>query len=329
MLLPENFNRHYIEKKIQKNILKNKKSSLQVQMQSRSFMTKCLLKIRAFCTTSCSGSFTVEAALVLPIMLVVMCGFLYFLVVLHMQTALYESLIDQARKVSRYAFTYEEILNLSPLEEGQMKQEMEPELTDVLYHGFSSIYALEQIKNEVGRDKLEQSCIKDGADGMSLLSDSLIQNNRMVDMVLRYRVRIPYLPGEVCNLFCVQRVRIRTFTGFMPEQNRKGEVTEKMVYITKTGTVYHTNKFCTHLNLSVREVNSTNLETMRNNNGGKYYACELCQENMEKPELVYLTIHGNRYHSTLDCQGLKRSFQAVPISQVGDRKLCSRCQKQE
>lgn len=331
MLLTEGLNRYHIKKYIQKYTSKNKKSSLQVQMQGRRFIMKCLLPLRAFCTTSCSGSFTVEAALVLPIMLFVLCGFIYFLVVLNMQTALYEELIDSARKVSRYAFTYEEILNMSPAEEGEIKQSMEPELTDVLYHGFSSVYALEQIKNGVGKEWLNQSCIKDGADGLSLLSDSLIDNNQMVDMVLRYRVNIPYLPGEICNLLCVQRVRIRTFTGFMPEQGQDGDGdnTEETVYITETGTVYHTNKFCTHLNLSVRAVDSANLDTMRNNNGGKYYACELCPENMGNPGTVYLTIHGDRYHSTLECQGLKRSFQAVPISEVGDRRLCSRCQKQQ
>ena len=332
MLLAEIHSQYHIKKQTNFfSIYKNKNISLQVQMRRQRMMVKCLSLLRAFCTTSCSGSFTVEAALVLPIMLFVLCGFVYFLVILNMQTALYEELLDNARKVSRYAFTYEEILHMSPSEEGEIKQSMEPELTDVLYHGFSSVYALEQIKSGVGREWLNQSCIRDGADGLSLLSDSLIDNNQMVDMVLRYRVSIPYLPGNVFDLLCVQRVRIRTFTGFMPADGEAGdgEETEEMVYVTETGTVYHTNKFCTHLNLSVRAVDSDNLATMRNNNGGKYYACELCPEKIGSPGTVYLTIHGDRYHSTLDCQGLKRSFQAIPISEVGDKKLCSRCQKQQ
>lgn len=312
-----------------KKIKKEDKCSLQVQIHSR---RRIELKkwLRASCPASCMASFTVEAAFILPIIVFVLCGFLYFLVILNMQIALYEELSESARKTARYAFTYEEILHMAPSEEEQIKREMEPGLTDMLYHGFSSAYALGQIKKGIGKDWLDQSCIRNGADGLSLLSDSLISNNQMVDMVLRYYVDIPILPGKWFGLFCVQRVHIRTFTGFMPQQDKESlEDAEKLVYITETGTVYHTNRYCTHLNLSVKRTDSANLETIRNSNGGKYYACELCGGIPDDSGTVVLTVHGDRYHSSTECQGLKRSWKAVPLSEVGDRKLCTRCQKQE
>ncbi len=311
-------------------VQKNKKCSLQVHnKKSRSVKEKGWLK--ASCPASCLASFTVEAALVLPAMLFVLCAFLYFLIILNMQVALHEELTNQARKASRYAFTYEEVLHMSPSQEQEYKKGQEPGLTDVLFHGFSSAYALGQIKTEVGREWLDRSCISGGAEGLSLLSDSLISDNRMVDMVLRYQVKIPYLPGDIFSLLCVQRVRIRTFTGFMPpgEEGEGEEEAEELVYITETGSVYHTSKYCTHLNLSIQAADYANLASMRNSNGGKYYACERCGGVSEDSNLVYVTTYGDRYHGSTDCQGLKRSFQEIPISKVEGRRQCKKCQKQE
>lgn len=311
-----------------KNIAKPKiKSSLQVQKYICR-ANECKKGIRAFCPASCSAGFTVEAAFVLPIVLFAFCAFLYFMVIFNLQVILQEELTESARDVARYAFTYEEILSMSPAEEKELKDNLEPELTDMLYHGFSSAYALEHIKEGIGREWLDNSCIKGGADGLFLISDSLLDNNQMVDMVLRYRVEIPYLPGDFFELLCVQRVRIRAFTGFMPIAEEE-ESTEELVYITETGAVYHTNKYCTHLNLSIRAVESQTLATLRNNNGGKYYACELCNGVPEASGIVYLTVHGDRYHGRADCQGLKRTWMAIPLSQVGERRQCTRCQQQK
>ncbi len=307
---------------------KTRSSSLQVQNCKR-FAAAIIKKLRAFCPASCEGGFTVEAAFVLPMVLFTFCAFLYFLVILNMQVILYESLSENARDMARYAFAYEEILHMTPTEESELKDNMEPELSDVLFHGFSSAYALEQIKQSVGEQWLNESCIQGGASGLTMLSDSLLDNNEMVDMVLRYRVNIPYLPGDMFDFLCVQRVRIRAFTGFMPSGDNAAQEKEQMVYVTETGTVYHTNKYCTHLNLSIKAVSTVNITTLRNNNGGKYYACELCGGTPENGDTVYLTRHGDRYHGNTDCPGLKRTWTEIPLSEVGERSLCTRCQKQQ
>lgn len=309
------------------NSIRKIKSSLQVQ-KSICRANECEKKIRAFCPASCPAGFTVEAALVLPVVLFVFCAFLYFMVIFNMQVILQQELTENARDIARYTFVYEEILTMAPSQEKELKDGLEPELTDVLYHGFSAAYALEQIKEGTGREWLDNSCIKRGADGLSLLSDSLLDNSQMVDMVLRYQVEIPYLPGDFFELLCVQRVRIRAFTGFMPGKQEE-ESEQELVYITETGMVYHTNKYCTHLNLSIKAVDSRNIATLRNNNGGKYYACELCNGTPEASGIVYLTVHGDRYHGSTDCQGLKRTWKAIPLSQVGERRECTRCQQKK
>lgn len=40
---------------------------------------------------------------------------------------------------------------------------------------------------------------------------------------------------------------------------------------------------------------------------------------------LYITETGNKYHSSLDCSGLKRHIDAVPITEVGGMGACSKC----
>ena len=79
---------------------------------------------------------------------------------------------------------------------------------------------------------------------------------------------------------------------------------------------------CSHIHLSIHSVEKTQLGAMRNENGEKYHPCEECGGGTGN---VYITDTGNRYHSSLECSGLKRSIVKVPVTQVKDRRPCSRC----
>ena len=48
-------------------------------------------------------------------------------------------------------------------------------------------------------------------------------------------------------------------------------------------------------------------------------------------QTVYITAHGKKYHTSADCPSLKRSqhVEAVTFDKVGDRTLCSLCQKRD
>lgn len=313
---------------------KIKRYSLQVQMPDNSAvesMIKNFERVRAsFCVPlikKCyNGSLTVEAALVLPAVLFVLIGFIYFMVIMNLQTELYKALIESGRNMARYAFAYEEVLHLPPSQEQSVKEGSEPGFSDFLYHGFSSAYALEMIKERVGRDWLDRSCIRGGSNGLSMLSDGLLANNDYVDLVLRYDVEIPYLPEKWFRLFCVQRVKIRTWTGFAGSGMELGQQEEQVVFITKTGEVYHKNKNCTYLNRSIKTVDVTALETIRNGSGAKYYPCEKClKENTGGLRQVYLTTYGDRYHDTLECSAIKRDLITIPITETGDRHACKKC----
>jgi len=101
-----------------------------------------------------------------------------------------------------------------------------------------------------------------------------------IDIILSYTVKIPVPFFSLREMPFLQRVRIRGFTGLTPEihvennvDNKEEEDNDKTdVYITETGSVYHLTKECSHLRLSIEEVDYNNMDNLRNDGGGKYYA---------------------------------------------------------
>ena len=70
-------------------------------------------------------------------------------------------------------------------------------------------------------------------------------------------------------------------------------------------------------------VQGKEISGLRNESGGRYYACEHCGGKGGGP--AYITDYGDRYHSSLSCSGLKRTVYAVPLSEVIGKGACSKC----
>jgi len=129
---------------------------------------------------------------------------------------------------------------------------------------------------------------------------------------------VGYRSFTLCN-----RARTRAWTGYDNAGEAADGSEEQLVYITPDGEVYHTTKNCTYLKLSIRAVDRTSLDELRNKSGGIYYACDKCGGS--EKDTVYITDYGERWHSTLNCSGLKRTINLVPISQAQGRRPCSKC----
>lgn len=99
---------------------------------------------------------------------------------------------------------------------------------------------------------------------------------------------------------------------------------ESYVYITESGTVYHRNRGCSYLNPSIRQVRTSEIETLRNMGGAIYYACPLCDA-FQAGEMCYITDYGTGFHTSVGCSGLKRTIYEVKMSEVGGRGACSKC----
>ncbi len=119
----------------------------------------------------------------------------------------------------------------------------------------------------------------------------------------------------------------RAWTGRSSDDSKeKGEEEAAVyVYVTESGTVYHTSSSCTHIKLSISSVSSSSVEGLRNSSGGKYKACEKCVGSSAAADTVYITSYGDRYHNSSACSGLKRTVKMVDLSTLSDMKECSRC----
>lgn len=280
-----------------------------------------------FASQRVSGSLTVEAAFVMPMVIFLVAAFSYLMMVMGLQIKLQEALDMAGRRLARYAYVYEQIGQFASETEQEVVQK-EPGVKELVQYGLNSAYAWKLVREYAGEDWLDRYCIVNGENGVWIAGGDMLSEDDVINLVLHYTVKIPYLPGEGMGIHLVSRCRIKAWTGFEKHIEHSGENTEEeMVYITETGKVYHTNTNCTHLKLSIDEVALYNLEYMRNQNGGKYYACEHCSRNgvAGGTGKVFITRTGDRYHCDLKCSGLKRTMTEIPISQVGDRSKCKRC----
>ena len=100
---------------------------------------------------------------------------------------------------------------------------------------------------------------------------------------------------------------------------------EKMVYVTETGTVYHKKAGCRYLKVSINQISGSSLAHARNDSGQKYSPCESCSRNQKPSGVVYVTSSGNRYHNVASCSGLKRTVKLVKESELSGMHACSSC----
>ena len=62
----------------------------------------------------------------------------------------------------------------------------------------------------------------------------------------------------------------------------------------------------------------------RNQDGREYSECDRCFD--EYAVTFYITDYGELAHCSLTCSSLKRTIELVPLSEVGDRGLCQKCE---
>lgn len=162
---------------------------------------------------------------------------------------------------------------------------------------------------------------------LSLAESDMSGENEEIKITATYYMRVPFV--GFLNLRCRfrQTVHTRAFVGVDDRSIQNKE--ECNVYIAPTGSVYHKNKDCTYLKLTISEYLYEDVAALRNTSGEKYKPCEVCCSNhiVQKNELVVITNYGDRYHITRGCSGIKRSISEISIKDVGNRSPCSKCGK--
>ena len=243
-----------------------------------------------------NGSITIEAALAVPIFFLAVVSLLYLMEIMAIRTSVRCGLQYAGKIAAGEAYIVTAVMP-SQLEK------------DVIH--------------AIGADRLERSIILGGCNGIRCDESRVSLRTGIGKLTASYQIRLPVLLFKVPPIEYREEIRIKVWSGYEKEDFLTDD--EETVYITETGLVYHRDYHCTHLELSIRMVSSAELESLRNNSGGRYYPCGQCVRLGKNG--VYITNTGDRYHSSLSCSGLKRTIYAVPVSEAVGRRACSRCGK--
>ncbi len=264
-------------------------------------------------SVSFQGSLTVEAAIVLPLFLFAMMGFIMLVEAVRFSGNMQTSLHQAARKLTNYSYAAKYM----------------PDNSGVGGEALGRLVSITAGKSmtldDIGRDYVEDSPVENGCSGVSFIHSSVMGPDQMIDLTAVYKIRadLPILGSPSFKV--VDRARIRAFTGYDNAHGGDRDTEEEMVYVAEYGRVYHKNRNCSHLALVIRETNSANVGTERNNAGGKYYPCEYCgRKNVPDTEELYIAEDGDRWHTSITCPGLKRTIHVVPLSEAG-LPPCSDC----
>lgn len=244
------------------------------------------------------GSYTLEAAIIMPVLATFFALCLFFFRVIQLQLVVQNALETTARELSVYASQNREI-------------------SEAEYFVLAKGMVMAKIEDT---ENVEQY-VMGGALGISLIESGF--SNQGVLLKATYKVDFPV--NILGNRFFIihQEAYRRMWTGWMPTEI--DETDAVYVYVTETGTVYHKTSTCTHLDLSIKSVPRTTVDTLRNASGGTYKKCSSCAHKNNSGVNVYVTDYGLYYHSDLNCSGIKRTVSKVLLSEVEGKGACSRC----
>lgn len=273
------------------------------------------------------GSFTVEAAMCVPIAFLTLYMVLQLFVFLRIQSDMQVAMNRVIRNMSQFGTVYSMVSSLSEdnADDIVAKLGIDSAIGRVTGEAYMGYLLRREIKNEdwIG-------WIRGGASGVSTAGSSMFDEEGKLLLTVSYQFspvsRLPVLG----SIPVVQRTAARSFFG--KEREVKSDETEEeeeeseKVYVSETGTVYHRKSTCSHLKLSVRQVLFDDVAAARNKDGEKYRPCEYCCRQPVE-ESVFITDYGNRYHRTLSCGELKRSVRTMTLEEAEEKGLraCKTC----
>ncbi len=256
------------------------------------------------CTALFFGaSYTVEAAVVLPLFLGALVLLLFFFRVMSVQWGIQRALEDTSRLLAVTA-------------DGSLEHSAEHGERDL------SGVAVAGILLGIREYHVPVSYIRGGMLGIDL-TDSSLEGN-YVDLRARYTVEFPLKFFGDLRWEITQSARNRKWVGYDPTEDRWDG---RYVYVTAYGSVYHATVSCSYLNPSIHSVDISAVGERRNQDGSRYQQCGECAGRTGTGSGVYITDYGTAYHKTLDCSGLKRTVYRVAYEDVGGYAPCQKCAK--
>lgn len=273
---------------------------------------------------------TVEAAVVLPLFLFFFLNLGCAIELIRLHGNLEFALCDIGNRMAVYGYALSEMEQQAGIKQSgeeaaaeERKNVLLSELGDI---AFSYIYIKNQIIDYLGRQYLEESPIVNGVDGLQFWESDIFEDNDCFEVVVTYRVEPFSSIIGFAGFRMANRYYGHLWNGYhIPGMDEKDDKKENdVVYIAENGRVYHEDRNCSYLVLSIHEVSLQEACASRNHNGEKYEICMLCGKAGLQGK-VYITEDGENIHYKRDCSGLKRTVYEVPREDVRGYPPCSRC----
>lgn len=245
---------------------------------------------------------TVEAAVVLPVCLLFLMNLGYAVEIIRLHNNLQFALWDAGSRIAMYGC-------------GQGEDSISVLVTD--------FYIGNRLRDSVGQDYLESSPLVQGSKGLQLWQTGLSDTGNELNIILTYQVGPMSSLAGFRSFYMSNRCCVRLWNGYdVTAEQTKDSVS--YVYVAENGAVYHKDRSCTHLQLSVHSIDRGELEDLRNQWGQKYGSCDKCGRG-EIPDTLYVTDEGQCYHYSEDCSGIKRTVTSLAMEEAADYRACSRC----
>ena len=273
------------------------------------------LIIPFFRKTSFFASLTLEAAMVVPIFLFAILNLYSMIEIFEIQMCMQSALHQTAKEMAVEGYAYNMMGNSS------IGNSLPVQVT------FSETYVRGKVNKLVTKEKINHSVIKNGSKGISYSLSKIMENDR-IELVAVYGIKPRFSMIPFSDIYTFTQAKVRAFTGYDSSIDTKhNEKEEQHVFVTQSGTVYHTDRGCSHLKLSIKLITKDDLALERNEGGGKYKTCKYCNSGKSESNLFLVTNYGDKYHSSVSCTGLKRTIRSIPLSEATGYGSCSRCGK--
>ena len=288
---------------------------------------------------SYAASLTVEAALILPILLSALLFFLSFLQIIRVEQKLYYAAAEIAEETAScgYVMKYAQQEFDALWEDGGEYGAVTGFVTDLLQGAGNALGFRRALRAKLADEDCIEAMVVRGVGGIDFWGSEIYAEDEMSVICMEFDISFPVFQRFIPKLPLKKYVVLRSFSGEGQLSQReeeggdggKEEESGAYVYVTESGTVYHVLANCSYIRLSVEKVKSGGIADRRNQYGGKYYPCDGCLKKNAAPETVWVTKSGTHYHASRDCGKIKRTVKKIPLSEASMYRPCSRCAKGE
>ena len=239
------------------------------------------------------ASYTLEAAVVIPILAGYVVTMLFFFQILQVQYDVEEALLYAGRKAAVESSI------------------IDSDVAVLLSAEAFLLHALD------GNEKVERF-VKHGKWGVRI-EESYV-TDEMIELRASYELALPLA------FFGFEKIELNSRNSFRKWNYAQLKSDDgEWVYITPSGEVYHATTECRVLKLSIQAVPIGQIEEKRGANGQKYSECKVCAWENSGEGTVYCTNYGVLYHKNVSCVFLKRTIEKVTLEEAVERRPCKYC----